>query len=126
MAASAFTLQEGMSVFGSDGEEIGKVSHILRQVPGALESGAERRTGVGLGDTGETVGGFSPPEGTATWVRGESGLIVVAHGGFLGVGAQHLYVPFDAVADVAPGDRAILTCTREECGRRYGRKPAGV
>lgn len=128
MATSAFTAQEGMVVVAADGTQLGRVAHIVRSVPhpGAFDSRSTSGIGVGdapgLGDTGK----FSPPLDTATWTGGEGGYVVVTHGGVLGIGATHLYIPFHAVSGVVPGENLTLGCSAQECQRLYGEKPPGL
>lgn len=47
----------------------------------------------------------------------------VNRGGVLGIGASHLYIPVDAVADADHGGEVVLTCTSEEAERKYGQQP---
>ncbi len=48
----------------------------------------------------------------------------VDQGGFLGIGAKSLYIPFSAVQNVVAGDSVTLDCTKDECDARYGSMPA--
>ena len=93
MSTHAFTIQEGMKIVDADGQEIGTVSQVVRHVP--------------TPDTADT----------------ETGYLVVEHKALLGLATKHYYVPFAAVANVAPGDCATLKCSKDECGDRYGNKP---
>jgi hypothetical protein len=47
----------------------------------------------------------------------------VNHGGVLGIGAKELYIPFDAVDDVVPGDNVTVNCAKDACADTYGNKP---
>lgn len=47
---------------------------------------------------------------------------VVNRGGLLGIGASHLYIPVDPVADAQQGGEVVLTCTSEEANQKYGRQ----
>ncbi|MBV9280047.1 MAG: hypothetical protein JOZ41_08205 [Chloroflexi bacterium] len=90
---------------------------------GAL--GDETRAGSDYGTGG---GGSSLSDDTAAGddagigaaIPGGAEYFEVDHGGFLGIGAKALYVPFSAVQEVVPGDRVVLSCTREECESRFG------
>lgn len=126
VGAVAFTAQEGMLVVDSEGEEIGRIDHVVRAVPtsGIEEEVAE---GVGVGDVpGLGVTSFSPPMTTATWTGSESGYVVVSHGGVMGIGARHVYVPFSEVTRVQAGERLMLHCTADQCRAKYAAKPAGL
>lgn len=126
VAALVFTVQEGMLVVDSAGKEIGRVAHLVREVPGsAIEEQAAENVGVGevpgLGSTD-----YSPPMTTATWTGSESGYIVVSRGGIMGIGAHHLYVPFSEVTSVQAGDRLVVRCNYDRCLEMYGSKPDGL
>jgi hypothetical protein len=159
MAANAFTIQEGVTVFSSDGERLGTVAHVYRHVPetdtvqtpvaGAAgtdpETMVERiqvtgdAAGYGTDIAGESsqttpYTGSSLPEqrpssdsvAMATADPSREGYIQVDHGGFLGIGTSHLYIPFSAVAHVEPGDCVSLTCTKDSCTSLYHNTPAAL
>lgn len=123
MPARAFTVHEGMRVRGSDEDEIGRVTEIVRHVVRSIEQSDRSSSGVGAGSG--HMEDYSPAMTMTTWVEGDRGYIVVAHGGVLGIGGSHLYVPFEAVAGVAPGDSVGLGCSGNECRRLYSRRPEG-
>jgi hypothetical protein len=52
--------------------------------------------------------------------------IVVTEGGFLGIGGRSLYIPFDAVASVVPGESVTVNCNQEQCHDLYTTKPEGI
>src|SRR5579859_7326383 len=47
----------------------------------------------------------------------------VDQGGFMGIGASHLYIPIDVVKSVDPKGGVVLTCTADEAGEKYARRP---
>lgn len=51
------------------------------------------------------------------------GYLHVKEGGLLGLGGKDLYVPMDAVQDVAPGDRITLAVTKEDAEQRFTTRP---
>lgn len=130
MASNAFTVQEGMDIYGSDGEKIGSVSHVYRQAPldtsiGVADSLAPGELDVETIDMSGTPAGqeMGPAAGAPS---APTGYIEVSSGGVLGIGAKHLYVPFEAVQSVEPGDCATLDCTKSECESLYGTRPAAL
>lgn len=180
MNTSTYEIQDGMEVFGSDGEKVGKVSRIFSGAPleaGEPSSGSpgvdRTPTGqpgeynpnesasagitsvvdVGRVDRTETVPGYGTVSGTVTGgtdVNNTSGAPVgalgieetadsgtggvaltpsdtkyleVQHGGILGVGGQHLYVPFRAIQAVTPGESLSLKCSAEEAATLYTAQP---
>lgn len=54
----------------------------------------------------------------ATQARSTTGYMEVDHGGFLGIGAKALFVPYDAIQDVTE-DRVTLNCTKDEAIQQY-------
>lgn len=52
--------------------------------------------------------------------------LVAGEGGFLGIGEHDLYIPFEAVDTVVPGESVTVTCTRDECIDLYTAKPEGI
>lgn len=51
---------------------------------------------------------------------------VVGEGGFLGIGEQYLYIPFDAIEVVVPGESITVNCSQEKCIDLYAAKPEGI
>jgi len=100
VSTPAFTIQEGMKIVGADGKELGTVSRVVRHAPAT--------------------------DGLPGALDAESGYLIVDHKTLLGLAVKHYYVPFAAVRDVAPGDCATLSCTKDECGQRYSSKPEGL
>ena len=44
-------------------------------------------------------------------------------GGFLGIGASHLYIPVEAVASAHRGQDVVLLDTAQEAGEKYTHRP---
>ena len=94
MSTENMGIEKGMTVYGSDGEELGEISHVWTNV-------------------GETP--TSPRD-----------YFVVSEGGFLGIGARSLYIPFDAAVSVVPGESVTVNCNGGQCIDLYTAKPAGI
>jgi hypothetical protein len=86
------------------------------EAPGGMPSPRATTGGTGTTQAASTVG--YETAGTATGVA--TGYFEVDHGGFLGIGAKALYVPYSAVQQVIPGDRVVLNCTKDECIGNFG------
>jgi hypothetical protein len=87
--------------------------------------GSEGSSGLPGGPAGGIVASI---EGTragtgATLTPSDTKYFEVRHGGILGIGGEHLYVPFSAVDAVAPGDSVTLICGLDECLSRFSRRP---
>ncbi|MBI2759947.1 MAG: hypothetical protein HYX51_00780 [Chloroflexi bacterium] len=50
------------------------------------------------------------------------GYILVQDPGVLGVAAEGLRIPFTAIDRVLPGERVVLTCTRDQVRLHFGRR----
>jgi hypothetical protein len=87
-------IAHGMDVHSSNDEKIGTVSHVWPTVE-------------------DTASGIST-----------TGVFQLDHGGVLGIGAQHLYVPYVAVDACVAGERVTLSCSTAECTARYSQPPA--
>lgn len=146
MVANATDIRKGMEVFGSAGEKIGSVADVYPYV-GEGGAGAPSGTSTPLFEeviveevdvAGPASGSTAPfagsPSSTTTTAPAGSpstagppvmttGYFKVDQGGILGIGAKHLYVPFDAVDDVVPEECVTLSCAKDECVARYGTKP---
>ncbi len=92
---------KGMQVCGTDGEKLGTVAEVYTGTPAEAESAGPR-------DAAGRTGMF---------------YIKVEHGGVIGLGAKDLYIPFDAVTEVAAGEILTVNGTKDECTDRYGTKP---
>jgi hypothetical protein len=130
MISGVTDIQQGMDVFGADGQKIGSVSEVYRDV-GAGTAGTYG-TPTGTSDivteevtttpTGTPGGTFA--ETTTSTGATSPGYFKVDQGGILGIGAKELYIPFSAVSTVVPGENVTVSCTKDECGTRFGTKPA--
>lgn len=119
MVTSVTDIQTGMEVFGTDGEKIGKVAEVYpnAESTGPMSSGVSSPAGVGDIITEEV--NVTPPSA----MEGLSGYVKVDHGGILGIGTQHLYIPFSALSNVLPGENVTVSCTKDQCRDLYGTKP---
>ena len=85
-------------------------------------------------DTGSTIGGtgssYSDTPGStfggadSFGTSGGNGYFEVHHGGLLGIGGESLYIPFDVIASVDPGNSVTLSVTKDEAVNMYNEKPA--
>jgi len=118
MATNLASVQTGMDVYDPAGDKIGTISDVL-DVEAYSETDtntvyADQATGA-VGDLDVTT--VTPnPEGQKRYLK-------VDQGGILGIGAKELYIPFDAVESVAPGECVTVNCTKDTCGDMYGNKP---
>lgn len=104
MANSAAVIQSDTAVRDVNGEELGHVADIWPYVPAEYAWG-------------------SPVPGQAAPKEAEVGYFSVDHGGLLGIGTKHLYVPFKAIRKVTEGESIMLNCSKQECKEMYCRKP---
>ena len=100
MAIQTTDVSRGMPVYGCDGTKIGTVAEVYGSEFGGEEPG------------------LAPPNGDLP-----SGapipFLKVDRSGILGLGASELYVSADGVQEVAPAERIVLTCTRDDCTGLY-------
>jgi len=143
---NANDIQDGMEVFGSDGEKIGSISEVY---PGAGDAATTSGTTQGFGTespgtVGEVVaeevqvtetapsyrtadtesGGYGSMRTAAAGTMTATGYFKVDQGGILGIGAKELYFPFNAVTTVVPGKNVTVNCAKDQCSDRYATKPA--
>lgn len=85
---------------------------------GALDTGIGRN----IGATGSAEGADDAL--TDVTGSGNGTYVQVDHGGLLGIGAQHLYIPLNDVE--RSGDRLTVNCVSDHCGDRYGEKPPSL
>lgn len=93
METDPIRIEDGMEVFTSDGQKLGKVSHVWPMVE----------------DTSSTTS--------------SRGYFQVDQGGMLGLGAKHLYVPYSEIDDHVPGECMTVACTKSECTQRFEQQP---
>jgi sporulation protein YlmC with PRC-barrel domain len=118
MAIDLSGVQTGMDVLDPAGEKIGSISDIVDvQAYSATDTTSsydDPATG-GTSDIGVTT--VTPnPSAEKTYLK-------VNQGGVLGIGAKELYIPFNSVKNIAPGDSVTVDCTKDTCGDMYGNKP---
>jgi hypothetical protein len=93
MDADTIRIDGGMEVFTTDGQKLGKVSHVWPVVDDASS---------GIASTG---------------------YFQVDQGGVLGIGAKHLYVPYSAIDDHVPGECVTISCAKNDCTRLFEQQP---
>jgi hypothetical protein len=54
---------------------------------------------------------------------GGPGYFKESQGGILGIGAKDLYIPYDAVQSVQPGESVTLNVTKDQAGSMYANEP---
>jgi ribosomal 30S subunit maturation factor RimM len=114
MVTNIAGIENGMAVYDLNGEKIGTVDDVLT-VEAHSQSSLNDPYAGGAGDALGT---------TSTGSNGNNSLLKVSQGGVLGIGATELYVPFDAVQNIAPGDGVTVNCTKDQCGNLYAQKPS--
>jgi len=93
MDTDPIRIEDGMEVFTSDGQKLGKVSHVWPMV-----------------------------DGVSSDVSGR-GYFQVDQGGVLGLGSKHLYVSYSEIDDHVPGECVTVACTKSECAQRFQQQP---
>ena len=88
-----------------------------------MPGGSFDAAGTGGSAAGATAGSATGATSTVAPPAMTTGYFKVDQGGILGIGAKHLYVPYDAVDDVVPGESVTLNCTKDEADAQYGTKP---
>lgn len=78
-----------------------------------------------IGSDGKKIGVINEVEEEPSAPPGSSASFYfeVNSGGILGIGATHLYVPIQAVADAHASDGVVLRCTAKEASERYQHQP---
>ena len=114
MVTNVAGIENGMAVYDLNGEKIGSVADVLT-VEAHSQSALNDPYAAGTGDAyGASTAGSA----------GENTMLKVNQGGVLGIGATELYIPFDAVQNIAPGDGVTINCTKDQCGNLYAQKPS--
>jgi len=113
MATNLSGVQNGMDVYDSTGDKIGGVADVLTVA--AYSQNAQ--SDPNAADTTGTTGFGS---GTAD----QNAVLKINEGGVLGIGAKELYVPFDAVQNITPGESLTLNCSKSQCETLYTQKPS--
>lgn len=110
-------IQTGMDVLDATGEKIGRVADILA-VSAVSQTGSTADPYAGT-----TAGGFDTGGTFGTGVAGQRAYLKVEQGGILGIGSTDLYVPFDDVRNIVPGESVTINCAKDQCASTYGTKP---
>lgn len=116
MAANLAGVQNGMDVYDSTGDKIGTIADVLTLA--AYSQNAQ--TDPYATGAVDTAGG----PGTTTGATDQNAVLKVNEGGVLGIGAKALYVPFDAVQNITPGESVTLNCAKAQCESLYSQKPS--
>lgn len=111
MVANSSTVQTGMDVLDPTGNKIGTIDDIL-----SVQA-------YSANDTAMSTSTFDDGTDTASSASGGQEYLKVQHGGVLGIGGTSLYIPFNAVQNVVPGESVTVNCTADTCGEMYGTKP---
>lgn len=118
--AQATSTVEEESATNPDGGGFGFLGNL---VSGGPEGGAQgtdfTRDPV---EVREEYGGAAPSTATTS----DGGYFEMSEGGFLGVGASHLYIPFSAVETVAADGVVTLSVSKDDAAERFKRQPAEV
>lgn len=64
--------------------------------------------------------------GSATLTPSDTKYFEVHYGGLLGIGGEHLYVPFSAVEACNPGESITVRCSSGEATHLFDQKPDGL
>jgi hypothetical protein len=51
-------------------------------------------------------------------------VVTVTAGGVLGIGGTDLYIPFDAVQTITPGESIVINCARVQCENLSAQNPS--
>lgn len=114
MVTNIAGIENGMAVYDSNGDKIGSVDDVL-----TVEAYSQKGLNdpyAGSVDDGTVTAGSGSGSGNS--------MIKVNQGGVLGIGAKTLYIPFDAVQNIAPGDGVTINCTKDQCDNLYSQKPS--
>ncbi|MDQ2742889.1 MAG: hypothetical protein M3Z66_11425 [Chloroflexota bacterium] len=117
MAPDLSTVQIGMDVLDPTGEKIGSISDIIGvQTYRETDSDtmfANPSTGA-TAEVATTTITSNPP--------GSQRYLTVDQGGTPGIVGKELYIPFNAVQSVVPGQSVTVNCTKDTCGTLYNKK----
>jgi hypothetical protein len=93
-------VRQGMDAIGLDGVALGTIETVWVGDPPEMNP---HTLADGMPATGGRDGHF--------YVRNEG---------------DDLYIPFDAIAILFPGQNVTVSCTAGECRERYGKRPSGL
>jgi hypothetical protein len=98
-----------MDVLDPTGDKIGSISDIV-----GVQAYSAKDAQTGYTDLTST--GSPSPSGEQTYLK-------VSQGGVLGIGATDLYIPYNDIQNIVPGESITVNCTKDTCGAMYGTKP---
>jgi hypothetical protein len=123
-------IQDGMHVYDSANQRIGIIADVYPNL-GDWETEEPKEAGPGAARMDEVAARPQEPEDSEAHRRAHAvppenvPYFRLDEGGVLGIGAKHLYIPFDAIARVDMNEaRLWLSCTKDEAAQRYASKPA--
>ena len=114
MVTNVAGIENGMTVYDLNGDKIGTVADVLT-VEAHSQNALNDPYAAGSGDGYGTANSGS---------AGENSMLKVNQGGVLGIGATELYIPFNAVQNIEPGDGVTINCTKDQCANLYAQKPS--
>lgn len=113
MVWNAADIHTGMEVLGLDGRPVGEVAHVWLDI----DDGQGREFSALAHSASQ---GLMPLEDVAGAVRVRGGWFLVPSG------ESDLYIPFNAVQILFPGQNVTLACSSRECTELYCRRPGGI
>ncbi len=114
MATNTGSVSTGMDVLDSTGEKIGSIADVLTLA--AYSQSAQSDPYASSTTGSDTDGGLGAADGNT--------VLKVSEGGVLGIGAKELYIPFDAVQSIVPGESVTINCAQAQCDSLYSQKPS--
>jgi hypothetical protein len=118
---------------GRETEELGSGALAVgTQAGGFTDAGTPVSQGPGI--AAEAAGEYALTEPAAALGLGggvaltpsDTKYIEIRHGGLLGIGGEHFYVPFHAVSEVNGGLSITLNCTVDDCAAQYQQEPQPI
>ena len=116
MVANLSSVEHGMDVYDSTGDKIGSVADVLTLA--AFSQSAQ--TDPYAATTADMTGTI----GAATGATDQNAVVKVTAGGVLGIGGKDLYIPFDAIQTITPGQSITINCAKAQCESLYAQKPS--
>jgi hypothetical protein len=129
-ADSSGAIDSGWTAGGTTGSEMGTTGTAYGSPPGSSSMSDYSTAPTGAGDTGgystadTSVNTITPPYGEVGIPHASGGGYFKVHqGGILGIGGHDLYIPFNVVQDIDPGNCVSLTCSKAEADSMYTTMP---
>lgn len=110
-------VHRGMEVYDNNGTLLGSVAEVWAYV---APYGHLAKSKFGRAD-------YGPVRGTAHLFEGADGYMQVRRSsGMRREGEQDLYIPLNAIGDLAPREWLTLSCSEETCSARFGDPPEAL